>query len=118
MIKRAKKQKGNFTQISNMTLRNKELDISELGLLCLMLSFPDKWKFKTKHLVSITTLSDYKVHKLLNNLIKLGYIERKRERNGGKYAKTTYVVHEECLHQTSDVNDTGGSSWLDKLRED
>ena len=44
---------SNFTQISNGILRDQKLPMKERGVLCTLLSFPDKWKFSVEGLSAI-----------------------------------------------------------------
>lgn len=78
---------SNFTQISNSILRDQELPMKERGVLCTLLSFPDKWKFSVEGLSAIVPDGRDALNKAINNLIAAGYVRRNQIRdNAGKFA--------------------------------
>lgn len=78
---------SNFTQISNSILRDQELPMKERGVLCTLLSFPDKWDFSVEGLSAIVPDGRDALNKAIKNLIAAGYVRRNQIRdNAGKYA--------------------------------
>ena len=61
---------SNFTQISNGILRDQKLPMKERGVLCTLLSFPDKWKFSVEGLSAIVPDGRDSLNHAINNLIE------------------------------------------------
>lgn len=81
------KTQSSFTQISNSILRDRELSMKERGVLCTLLSFPDKWDFSISGLSAIVPDGRDSLNKAIQNLIKAGYVRRNQIRDGrGKFA--------------------------------
>ena len=78
---------SNFTQISNGILRDQKLPMKERGVLCTLLSFPDKWKFSVEGLSAIVPDGRDSLNHAINNLIEAGYVRRNQIRDhAGKFA--------------------------------
>lgn len=78
---------SNFTQICNSILRDQELPMKERGVLCTLLSFPDKWKFSVEGLSAIVPDGRDALNKAINNLIAAGCVRRNQIRDdAGKFA--------------------------------
>lgn len=71
---------SNFTQISNGILRDQKLPMKERGVLCTLLSFPDKWKFSVEGLSAIVPDGRDSLNHAINNLIEAGYVRRNQIR--------------------------------------
>jgi hypothetical protein len=81
------KTQSSFTQISNNILRDRELSMKERGVLCTLLSFPDKWDFSIGGLSAIVPDGRDSLNKTIQNLIKAGYVRRNQIRDSrGKFA--------------------------------
>ena len=64
----------NYTVMSNMHLRDKELSLKAKGLLSLMLSLPDDWDYTLRGLAAINKESINTISGIVNELIEHGYI--------------------------------------------
>lgn len=89
------KTQGNFTIVSQNIMRDKNLSISERGMLITLLSLPDNWHFTIKGLCEILPDGKDKIAKTLNSLIEKGYVTREQSRGeNGKFDSTDLEVHE------------------------
>lgn len=88
----------NFTVMSNIHLRDKNLSLKAKGLLSVMLSLPDNWSYSIAGLVAICKENETAVKSALNELKTNRYVIVKREKpsiaNGGRI-KYSYEVYEE-----------------------
>ena len=73
MIFRVNKEKG-FSVMSNYHLQDKNLTLKAKGLLSLMLSLPDDWKFSVKGLASLTKENESAIKSALTELKECHYI--------------------------------------------
>ena len=75
-------------------LESQALSLKAKGLLALMLSRPNDWKFSEMELAKTSHDGIKSVRSAIKELIKLGYIERKQLKDGNKFAGYEYVVRE------------------------
>jgi len=94
MIIRVKKGHDPYARIDKVPINDKRLSYKSLGLLTYLLSKPDDWKVMEVNLVSSHGDGRDSVRTGLQQLIKAGYIERKMERENGRYVCVEYTVHE------------------------
>lgn len=73
-IKRAKN--CNYTTISNVFLRDKNLSLDAKGFLALVMSLPENWDFTINGMVSIVKEGRNHVYNSIKELIRLGYCKR------------------------------------------
>lgn len=89
------KTQGNFTYVSQNITRDKNLSITERGLLLTLLSLPDNWDLSIRGLSKILPDGHDKISKSLNSLISKGYVTRWQDRNDkGIFGQITLEVHE------------------------
>ena len=69
----------NYTVMSNIHLRDKNLSLKAKGLLSLMLSLPDDWSYSLAGLCAICKESETAVKSSLNELKTNGYVFVNRE---------------------------------------
>lgn len=65
----------NYTKIDNNYLEDKNISLKAKGLLTLMLSLPDNWKFNVKGLCFLCKESKLAVTNALNELKENNYLE-------------------------------------------
>ncbi len=95
-----KVKKTDFTVIDNNIFKNKKLSLKGKGMVCTMLSLPDNWNFSEEGLAELSKDSRVSVRSTLKELMELGYLVRKRNRDDkGKLRDTTYVIYEEPMYQ-------------------
>ena len=85
----------NYTVMSNMHLRDKELSLKAKGLLSLMLSLPDDWDYTLRGLAAINKESINTISGIVNELIEHGYIIRQQIRGtAGRFGDIDYIIFE------------------------
>ncbi len=81
----------NYTVLDNELLNDQALDWRSLGLLCFLLSKSETWNVSITHLSNLRADGKHSIRKSLNNLIKTGYIKRRKIGNG----KVEYDIYGE-----------------------
>lgn len=77
-IKRTEKSVDQpFTRIDNRLLNDSRLTFAARGLLCFLLSKPDKWVLIKEHLINSSPAGSGVVSKLLTELEEAGYVGKK-----------------------------------------
>ena len=101
------KTQGNYTLVSQNIMRDRNLSLTERGMLLTLLSLPDSWQLTIKGLCQILPDGKDKVSKTLNSLIDKGYITREQSRDGGgKFDSTILEVHETPVIPTEPTQPT------------
>lgn len=107
---RTDKRKGNFTSVDNKYLFDNTLSISTKGLFTIMLSLPEDWDFSINGLSKLSGKSHGTIKKLLNELEKSGYLERKKlspaQTLSGRY-EYVYYIYERSRNKTRDKKQGG-----------
>lgn len=65
----------NYTVMSNIHLREKEMSLKAKGLLSMVLALPDTWNYSIAGLVSICKENETAIRSALNELKDFGYLE-------------------------------------------
>ena len=95
MITRADKTRGNFSQILNDTLRDKNLSFNARGLLSFMLTYPNDWDFSIKFLIDETAQKPATIKSAMKELEQLGYVVKEKVKNGtGRFIGWAYTICE------------------------
>ena len=112
------KTQGNYTLVSQNIMRDKNLSLTERGMLLTLLSLPDSWQLTIKGLCQILPDGKDKVSKTLNSLIDKGYITREQSRDGGgKFDSTILEVHETPVKPTKPTQPTDPTDPVDRSRK-
>lgn len=85
---------NNFTIMSNIHLRNKELSLKAKGLMSLCLSLPETWDYSIAGLVTLSTDGRDSVSKALEELKKMGFLVVENKRTEKGTFKTYYTFYE------------------------
>ena len=100
------KTQGNYTVVSQNIMRDRNLSLTERGMLLTLLSLPDNWNLTIKGLCQILPDGKDRVSKTLNSLIEKGYITREQNRDGGgKFDSTNLEVHESPIKSPTPTPD-------------
>lgn len=83
-----------FTRISNALVNDLSISAEARDLLIYLLSQVDHWVLDLENGHLDARYSRYKAHKLVNELIDAGYIERKTTRKRKRIFAQTYLIHE------------------------
>lgn len=71
-----------YTCISNVIIKDKRLNVVETGMMLKLLSDSDEYIFNSTYFIKETGLGKDRYYGALNNLIKLGYINKQRIKGG------------------------------------
>ena len=116
-VMRVKKDK-NYSVISNCLLRDKDISLKAKGLLCVMLSLPDKWEFSIAGLAAISHEGETSIRSTLKELEQNRYLERgkvKDEKN--KVIGWDYIVYEKKFDEKDRVyKDEANRVYADKKK--
>ena len=93
-------KKTDYSVISNYLFKDKHLSLRGKGMLALILSLPDEWKYSIEGLATLVPDGRNTVIKALDELMDLGYIVRKQETDeSGKFTGYVYDIYEEPYAQ-------------------
>ncbi len=85
-----------YTVMSNIHLRDKNLSLKAKGLLSLMLSLPDDWEYTLTGLAAINRESKDAIRSAIHELEVAGYVRRRQTVDArGKFSRSEYIVYEE-----------------------
>lgn len=93
----------NFTIMSNEHFQEREMSLKAKGLLSLMLSLPDNWKFSEAGLTKLSKDGKASVRNALKELEDFGYLVRHQERSNGAFSKVVYDIYEIVPDRIFDV---------------
>lgn len=87
------KYQQNFAIIPNYHFKDSRLTPEAIGYFSYMLQCPDDWEFTIKGLAEAFNGGEYKVSSALKVLEKCGYLERKYQRQAGKFTGIDYILY-------------------------
>ena len=73
-----------FTRVPNTAVDDPNLDLKSRGLLLIMLSKPDGWTFRERHLAEAAGVGREQLRTAMQTLIAAGYVVRTRESVDGQ----------------------------------
>ncbi|MCG3706733.1 helix-turn-helix domain-containing protein [Aliarcobacter butzleri] len=101
------KKKTKFTQISNICLYDDRLSLDSRGLMCILLSYPDNWKFYNINIAKISGIGIDKLNKLYRQLEKYGYLKRTKKRDDkGKFRGFEFEISDEGTFERDIVSES------------
>jgi biotin operon repressor len=83
-----------FTRVPNSAVNDERLDLKARGLLLLMLSKPDGWTFRERHLAKVAGVGRDQLRAAMQTLIEAGYVVRSKETFDGKPPVTVTRVYD------------------------
>ena len=99
---------GNYTVVSQNIMKDRNLSLTERGMLLTLLSLPDNWNLTIRGLSQILPDGKDKISRTLNGLIEKGYITREQGRgDNGKFDSTNLEVHEAPVENPSPTPPSG-----------
>ena len=102
------KTQGQYTIVSQRIMKDKNLSLTERGMLLTLLSLPDNWHLTIAGLSQILPDGKEKIAKTLNSLIEKGYVTREQSRGDkGQFNSTNLEVHETPIISTDKDIDNG-----------
>ncbi len=87
-------RKNGFTVLQNDLIRDRRLSLKTKGLFAVLASLPPGWDYSVRGLCKIADVGAHSVKAALSELEEAGYLERIQNREGGKFASCTYVIHD------------------------
>lgn len=91
-----RKRTRDFTVLGNETLEDSRLTFEARGLLCFLLAKPLDWTVIMSHIINSSPAGKHKVHRMVDELLKYGYLVRSRKRDPeGRFICTLYEVYDE-----------------------
>lgn len=88
------KTQNNYMSVSRQVTRDKNLSLTDRGLLITLLSLPDGWNLSNRGLQAILPDGRDRIAKAMNRLIELGYVTREQKRIGNRYGCNQIEVHD------------------------
>ncbi len=83
----------NYTTMCNYHLRDQSLSLKAKGLLSMLLSLPDSWKYSVRGLAAISREGPDGIMAGLKELEQRGYLERHQTRQmNGRMGQIEYVI--------------------------
>lgn len=103
-----------FTVLSNHHLRDKGLSLQAKGLLSVMLSLPDDWKYSIRGLVAISKEGEKAIKSTLDELKEHGYlvVTKHAPKPGESHFSYEYDVFERPISTKPQVGQAYPSVWL------
>lgn len=83
-----------YTVISNLCFKEKNMSLKAKGLLTFMLSLPEDWDYSVTGLVLLCKENESSIKSALKELEKFGYLKREIVRNNGKFEDMEYIIYE------------------------
>ena len=90
-----KKVKNNYTRISNDFLQDDSISFEAKGLGASLLSRPEDWEINISALMVEGSIGRDKVNKIIQELIKAGYMYKSQSRTSGKFSKNILFISDE-----------------------
>ncbi|MEQ3306291.1 hypothetical protein AAA294_02260 [Fusobacterium varium] len=90
-----KKKKDNYTSISNDFLQDDSISFEARGLGASLLSRPEDWEINISALMTEGNVGRDKVNKIIQELIKAGYMYKSQSRTSGKFSRNILFISDE-----------------------
>lgn len=90
-----KKKKNNYTSISNDFLQDNSISFEARGLAASLLSRPEDWEINVSALMIEGKIGRDKVNKIIQELIKAGYMYKSQSRTSGKFSRNILFISDE-----------------------
>lgn len=107
-----KKVKNNYTRISNDFLQDDSISFEARGLGASLLSRPEDWEINISALMVEGSIGRDKVNKIIQELIKAGYMYKSQSRTSGKFSKNILFISDEKDYLFEEVIEKERSSPL------
>ena len=89
-------KRSNYTKVGNYFIRDPDLSLRGKGMLTLLLSLPEDWKYSIAGLSTITKEGEDAVRSALKELEWRGYLERQRRRDElGMLREMEFTIYEQ-----------------------
>ncbi len=105
----------NFTIMSNEHFQEREMSLKAKGMLSLMLSLPDNWKFSEAGLTKLSKDGKASVRNALKELEDFGYLVRHQARTNGAFSKVVYDIYEIVPDRMFDITTFKETNSMDPI---
>jgi hypothetical protein len=112
-----RKEKINFTQVSNIIINDKNLSAGAKGVFMYLMSKPDGWKYYIDEIVSNFNESKYAIKKYIKELELNGYLLRKAIREDGKFQGWDYYIYHSPQKEVQQENITRKEKLSKKTKQ-
>lgn len=92
-----KKNKKNFTMISNVVAKDVKISLKAKGMCLIIAHFPDNWNFYEEALKNYTIDGKTAISNALKELENSGYLHRKQLREKGRFGSKVWTFNDEGL---------------------
>lgn len=92
-----KTDRKNYLVVSKIFLQDRNLSLTERGLLATMHSLPDEWEFTIKGMQKILPDGETKIKTALDGLIQKGYVYKRQRVFAGKFGRNIVEIYESPL---------------------
>ena len=92
-----KKNKKNFTMISNVVAKDVKISLKAKGMCLIIAHFPDNWNFYEEALKNYTIDGKTAISNALKELENSGYPHRKQLREKGRFGSKVWTFNDEGL---------------------
>lgn len=107
-----KKVKNNYTRISNDFLQDDSISFEAKGLGASLLSRPEDWEINISALMTEGNIGRDKANKIIQELIKAGYMYKSQSRTSGKFSRNVLFISDEKDYLFEEVIEKERSSPL------
>jgi hypothetical protein len=97
-----RKRTANFTVIGNELFDDERLEADEVGILAYLRSRPDKWEVRRPALMRRWRMGERAIKRVINNLLRTGWIQVLRLRGRAGRFVVLYVVQDQPGPELSD----------------
>ena len=116
MSKFTVKKSDNFTILPNNILKNKDMSLKAIGLLCKMLSLPEDWDYSVEGLCRICKEGQTAINAALKELKDNRYLVV-RKLNSSESGKGVFA-YEYCVYEEPQYAEDNSECSEDKVQED
>jgi hypothetical protein len=106
-IIRVHKKRGRYLVADAEVFEDKTLSFGARGLMAYLLTKPDNWEVRMKHLISASPARKVAIQRMMKELKKAGYMERHQENDPatGRFITITEVFETKALKNDRDAAD-------------
>ena len=108
---------NNFTVISNIALKDRQLSMKAKGLWATMMSFPNDWDFTIEGLSFLSSDGKDAIRTALKELEKAGYLVRTPIKDKGKYGYDYTVYETPCRENRVGKSDAENPTQLNTNKQ-
>jgi hypothetical protein len=115
-----RRRRNNFTVLGNAVLFDGRLELEEMAAIVKLLAKPHDWQVHPGALRKEWGVGREKFYRIINKLIKLGYVTRGEmiQDAWGRFTACEYIVTDEPEAPPAEIDDPADTSGFDNVEED